>query len=130
MDIDKGVEAGCRSGVENPPDCAEDLYFVPTPTRATDGIDVVDTPADCTLRCLFLRMERVLLRSSSLTGVQRGCETEAGKSGDVTAEDEDRKMLPSSSSIGTGCCLYTCGGPGYRRCTGGDLKGDWRKISS
>ncbi|KAF8833949.1 hypothetical protein BDN67DRAFT_985680 [Paxillus ammoniavirescens] len=41
-------------------------------------IDGVDTPADCTLRCLFLRMEWVLVRSSSLTGIQRGCETEVG----------------------------------------------------
>lgn len=123
-EIDRGVEAECCSGVEKPPDCADDLRFVPT---LGQGAPEVEATSDLALSCLDLSTDRVLERSSSFTGVRRVWEVGGWKNGDVAAEGE-RKMLPSSSSIGAGCL---CTRWEYRRCTGGgDLKGDWRKMSS
>ena len=123
-EMDKGVEA-CRSGVEKPPECADDLRFVPRPAQGTAEEDAT---SGWTLSCFDLSTDRALERSSSFTGVRRGCEDGGGRNGEVAAEEGERKKLPSSSSIGTGCL---CTRWEYRRCTGGgDLNGDWRKMSS
>lgn len=94
------MEAECRRGVEKPPERADDLRFVPT---AAQLVADVDAASDWVLSSLDLSTGRTTERSSSLTGVRRGCEDGAGKNGEVAAEEGERKMLPSSSSICTGC---------------------------
>lgn len=68
-EMDSGVEAECRNGVEKPPDRADDLRFVPRPVQ---GAVEVDATSDWAFSGLALKTDRVLVRSSSLTGVRRG----------------------------------------------------------
>lgn len=104
-DMDNGVETGCRGGVENPPSWPEDFRFVPRPARRAEGCDV--DAAGWALRALVLRMEREMA-GASLTGVRRELEDGAGKNGEGAADDEERNILPSSSSstsMGRDGCL-------------------------